>query len=421
MTEVRRTRRWRGVLGVALFSVAVGLLFKRPAVLLTAVVGVAYAAYPHLSTAPSVDLEITRRLTDENPDEGDVVVVSVSVENTTDRTIPDLRIIDGVPPMLAVVDGSPRHAAALRPGDRTRFSYTVRAEQGSHPFDPATVVARDVAGAFEVETTIDTETTIECVEGVESVPLQRQTTSRVGRIITDRGGSGIEFHRTREYRRGDPMSRIDWRRFARTGRLTTVEFRQELAATVVLCLDVRGPAFRAREPETPHAVAYCQSAALQLVDALTDAPDFVGVTALGREDCWLEPGTGTDHDDRAREFLAHHPAFSAYPPDDDQSTDRASRQLNDLRQRLDGSAQVVLLSPLTDTFPTEAAYELITDGHEVSIVSPDVTMTDTPGGKLVAVERRNQIRSLREAGVTVFDWTPPERLGTVLSVAEGRP
>lgn len=116
MTERRRTRRWRGVVAVALVAVAAGLLFKRPALLLSGVVGVTFAAYPRLTAPPTVDLAIERRLGDPTPDDGDPVTVTVTVENTSTWPVADLRIVDGVPPMLTVVAGSPRRATVLRPG-----------------------------------------------------------------------------------------------------------------------------------------------------------------------------------------------------------------------------------------------------------------------------------------------------------------
>lgn len=421
MTDHRLTRRWRGIVGVALFIGAAGLLFKRPLVLLSTVVAVGYAAYPRLLPAPTVALSLERRVSPENPSMGEAVEVTVTVQNTGDRRLSDARIIDGVPPMLTVTDGTPRHAAVLGPGDATTFSYTVEAEQGTHQFEPATVIARDLSGAKEVETSVAAETTVEVVAEVPEVPLRQQTGDRVGQIATDQGGSGVEFYRTREYQHGDQMNRIDWQRFARTGELTTIEFRQERAAKVVLCLDVREAAFRAAGPDEPHAVSYCKAAAVQLLDALRDAPDAVGLAALGQEFCWLAPGTGSDHHTRAREMLASHPALSAYAPDEDgATTDRAREQVADLRRRLDTDAQVVVLSPLADGFVTETAYDLEAAGHAVTVISPDVTATDTPGGRLAATERRNAIRSLREAGVPVYDWSPTQQLGATLAVAEGR-
>jgi len=420
MTTTRKTRRWRGVIAVALFAGAAGLLFKRPSVLLLSVVGVAYAAYPQLPTEPTVSLDLERRLSDEDPSDGDEVTVRVTVRNTGTGILPDLRLVDGVPPMLSVTGGTPRHAATLRPGESTSFSYTVTATQGTHRFEPATVIARDIAGAAEVETEVAAETTIECVAEVPEVPLRDQTSQLVGRIVTDQGGSGVEFHRTREYERGDDMSRIDWRRFARTGDLTTTEYREERAASVVLCLDVRASAYRSPGEGEPHAVAHSLAAAEQLLSSLAETTDSVGLASLGgSEACWLPPGTGRDQVTRARKLLATHPSLSPYPPDEPAAADHSSA-LTDLRRRLGNETQVVLFSPLLDAFAVEAAMQLEATDHATTVVSPDVTSPETPGGRLATTERANRITTLRESGIRTVDWDPSEPLGTALIHAQER-
>lgn len=419
MTTVRRTRRWRGIIGIALFAGAAGLLFKRPSLLLLTVVGIAYAAYPRVTSPPAVSLDVDRRLDTEEPTDGDDVTVTVTVRNTGESILPDLRFVDGVPAMLSVSEGTARHAATLRPGRATTFSYDVRATQGTHRFEPATVVARDVSGGTEVEEEIAAETTIEVVAAVPEVPLRQQTKQHVGRIVTSDGGTGVEFHRTREYQRGDQMSRIDWRRFARTGELTTTEFREERAADVVLCLDVREAAYRSADEGHPHAVAYELAAAEQLLTALGETTDSVGLTTLGGESPWLPPGASRDHLVEARRLLASHPALSPYPPDEPPDADH-EQSLTVLRRRLPIDTQVVLLSPLLDTFAVTAAMRLEASGHATTVVSPDVTTGTSPGSRLARVERANRVTSLREADVRVVDWDPTEPLGTALVHAHER-
>lgn len=423
MTDSHRTRRWRGVIVVALAAGAVGLLFKRPSVVLLSVVGVTFAAYPRVLPPPQVDLDLERSLSTTTPGHNDTVEVTVRLHNTGDQTLADLRLVDGVPPMLSVADGSPRHSVTLLPGGTTEFSYDVTARHGTHSFEPATVIARDIAGATEVETEVAAETTIECLGEIPEVPLREQTRGRVGQITTDEGGSGVEFHRTREYRHGDALNRIDWQRFARTGELATTEFRQERSAAVVLCIDAREPAYRGRTDE-PHAVAYGQAAAEQLLTALNETPDAVGVTSLsengdGREPCWLPPGSGRDHYLRARQLLASHPSLSVHPPA--QSTGEGwDAQVATLRRRLDTDVQVVFLSPLLDSFAASTAMTLEAVGRAVTVVTPDVTTDESTGGRLVTIERDNRIHSLRGSGIPVIDWDPDESLGaTLVRASEG--
>ncbi|MFC4357944.1 DUF58 domain-containing protein [Halobium salinum] len=413
MTEVRTTRRWRGVVGIALFVGAVGVLAARPLLLLLGVVGSAFAAYPHLTGTPAVDLSLERSLGSRSPEQGDAVEVTVRVVNEG-STLADLRIVDGVPPMLAVQSGSPRHGAVLRPGDATEWSYTVGADYGRHQFDPATVVARDVAGAREVETTVAAETELAVTDSVPEVPLRQQTAGHAGRVVTDRGGSGIEFHQTREYQHGDPMSRIDWRRFARTNTLTTIEFREERTAAVVLCVDADASAYRARRDDEPNAVAYSVAGAEQLLTSLGDARTFVGLAALGREFAWVDPGSGREHRDRLRTTLATHPALRTVPPTDPDASWVDTDQRAALRRRLGPSNQLFLFSPLTDDGVVTTALELEAEGTRVTVVSPNVTSRETAGGRLATVERDGRMRRLRESGVPVVDWDPTDPLGTEL-------
>lgn len=418
MTSVTPTLRWRGIVVVALAAAAVGVLAARPSVVLLSVVGIAFVAYPKLTTPPQVTLDLERSVDEDTPAPGDDVAVTVRVRNVGQRTLTDLRLVDGVPPMLSVRDGTPRHATLIRPGEVARFSYTVSATHGTHRFEPATVIARDVAGTYEVETTVAAETTIECLPDVPDVPLRRQTHQFAGAISTDKGGSGVEFHRTREYRRGDALARIDWRRYAKTNELSTVEYREERGAAVVLCLDAREPAYRAATRDVPHGVAFARTAAEQLLSALADTTDTVGIAALSdREFCWLGTGSGHEHLDRARQLLTSHPALSTYPPAAAEPGLWAE-QLKVLRSRLGGDTQVVFLSPLADAFAVEAALTLEASGHAVTVISPDVSSTESVGTSLARTERHNRVHTLRESGVRVVDWGSDEPLGASLVVAE---
>ncbi|QLD90446.1 DUF58 domain-containing protein [Natronomonas salina] len=442
---VRRTRRWQGVVAVVLLAVAVGVLAKRPSVLLVGAVGVAFAAYPRLTGPPDADLSISRQITPEHPDAGDVVEVTTTVRNEGDDPIFDLRLVDGVPPMATVEDGSPRLATALRAGEAATVEYSIEVDRTTHRFRPMTVVARDPSGASEMETTISEETTIEGVGHVPDVPLRAQSRRRSGRLITDQGGSGIEFHRTRDYEPGDPVNRIDWRQYARTGELSSIDFREERLAEVVVCVDARAEAYRAASPDDPHAVAYAIGSAGRIGEALFAANHQVGLAAFGRDLCWLPPGAGNDHEDRYYRYLAADSAFDVVPPAvvdrpaaEDRSGDDGSSlldalpgfggddvdvgsslesQLATIRPELGATTQVVLLTPLSDDESSRIAQLLESSGAAVTVITPDITNDESVGGRLATVERENRIHALRNSGVPVVDWNPDERLGTAVAAA----
>jgi len=408
------THRWRGVLAVTLVAGALGLAADRAALLVVASVGVVYAAFPRLTPAPPAAVDVDRWVSDPTPAAGDEVSVTVAVTNSGSRFLPDVRVVDGVPAALTVVADSPRHGTALRAGETVTFSYTVTATTGRHRFEPTRIVLRDLSGATERTFTVDTETELDCSTDAETAPLRSQTIDAVGRIPASVGGTGIEFHSTRDYQRSDAMRRVDWKRYAKTGDLTTVEFREERAATVVVLVDARRDAYRAADGD-PHAVAYSIAAAEHLFVAALTGRNRVGLAGLGREPCWFAPGSGRDHRVRGREFLATHPTFGSQPPATEPPLDE---QMTTLRKRYPNDAQVLVVSPLCDDVD-DAVRELEARGHAVSVVSVDVTRDGTPGQRLAAVERTNRIRRLRRAGIPVTDWDPSEPLAASLAAGAG--
>lgn len=432
-STARTTGRWRGIVAVVLLAVAVGVLAKRPAVLLVAAVGVAFAAYPLVTTDPEPELSVSRRVDPESAGDGDAVEVRTTVRNEGDGSLFDLRVVDGVPPMLSVSGGSPRCATTLRPGGEVTLEYELRARPGRHRFQPTTALCRDAAGAVEVETAVSADTTIECAAKVPTVPLRGRSRRRAGPLVTDEAGSGLEFHSVSEYERGDPASRIDWRRFARTGELTSVEFRAERLADVVVCVDARADAYRASAASEPHAVAHAVDAAGRIGDALLEANHRVGLAAFGRAGCLLPVGSGPDHADRFRRRLTTDPAFTLTPPRSARtdgglpSTDSVARptlgdgdsldrQLSALREQVGSNTQVILLSPLCDDEAHRIVQRLESGGAAVTVVSPDVTTGRTAGGRLARLERDGRLTALRNAGVPAVDWDPETPLGPALAV-----
>jgi uncharacterized protein (DUF58 family) len=415
------TNRWTGIEGLALLAGAAGVVAQRPALVLVAGVGVAYTAYAWFGEAPTPTLELERELSDAAPDAGDAVVVTVRVRNVGDGVLSDLRLVDGVPPALEVTEGAARLGTALRPGKSATFSYTVEAVRGEHEWEPLTAVVRSPSGGRERSDDVTPEepTVMRCAPSLDAtadLPLRGLTTQYTGRVATDVAGAGLEFSSTREYRRGDPLNRIDWNRRARTGELATLEFREERAATVVLLVDAREDAYVAPEAGEQNAVERSVDAATRAFSSLLDSGDRVGVTALSPHECWLAPGAGGDHRARARDLFASHPALAPTPSEETYYPAVAIRRL---RRRLPSDAQVLFFTPLSDDFAATAARRIDAYGHLVTVVSPDPTADDTPGHRLARVERQNRIDALRRAGLRVLDWGD-EPLATQLTRAARR-
>jgi len=410
MDSTVATNRWRGVVALALAAGALGVLARRPSLLLVAVPGLVFAAYARTTAVGPVDLELTRRMGGATWRPGDEVEVEVTVRNAGSARLWDLRVVDGVPPALAVVDGSPRHGGVLGPGEATSFTYTVDARLGRHRFEPMTAVVRDLSGATEYTTTVADETELVCRPAAAAL-APRATNRDAGPFTGRRRGMGVEFSHVRDYRHGDAARRIDWNRYARDRVLTTVSYRQQRALTVVAVVDARRPSYRGLE-DGPDAIAAGVTTVEVLANGLVDGRNRVGVAALGWPDAWLPPATGRDHLAAIRGFLAGQRAFGVTPPDDEPSV---GVQVDRLAVRLPTDATCWLLSPLCDDGAVEAARRLEAIGHPVTVVAPDVTARDTPGRRLAAIERELRVAGLRRSGIPVVEWSLAEPLAAAVA------
>ena len=427
-----RVRRYRGGLAGTLLLAALGLLYADPRLFAAAVVPLGYVAVGALSSLSGASAPTVERTFDPSrPAPGETVEVTLSVRNEGESALADLRVIDGVPDELAVASGSPRAAVALRPGESTTLSYSVTALPGDYEFDDPAVRVRTVSATDRATLTVATggESTLSCARSVGPPPLSRATPRRVGTRRTDAGGEGVEFHSTREYRPGDSLSRVDWRRFAKTGDLTTVAFREERSARAVLVVDAR-PAARARPSAGyPNGAALAAYAAERLHDALLGAGVATGVTALGVTDRdvpdalpdeglpWADsdgvgsarlvfeavaraadrdatadvpvdgtegsfdagsgdPASATDGATGATDDPASATDATAASADGGRSGDSSAADDETVRRlltRLSADAQVVIVSPVLDDWPASLARSLTARGHDVAVLAPDAT------------------------------------------------
>ncbi len=430
------TNRWQGVGAVALVGIAAGVITSEPAALLAGAAGIGFAAYARATPlgpgAPASDgpagggeaaekLSGERSLDSGEPDPGETVTVTVTVTNEGDRPVADVRVVDSVPEALSVTGGSPRHGTALRAGEDATFEYEVGAVRGVHTFGPAAVIAKDLTGSVEETRLVGPETTVTCRPTLrpttEPVPLRQRAARFAGRVETDTAGAGLEFYATREYRPGDALSRVDWNRRARTGELSTVEFRSEQAATVMVVVDARDPSYAAPDPDTPHALDRGVAAAGRLYGSLTATGNQVGVAAFPSATCWLAPGAGVEHEKRVRELLATHSDLSPVPRED-AMTVAAGRSR--LRRRLSAGTQVVFVSPLCDGRGADLVRWLDEYGYPVTVLSPDPTADRTAGHRLARVARGLRLRELRGRGIPVVDWAADEPVDLALARSNRR-
>ena len=443
---VERVHRWDVALAATVVLIAIGVVTFRPVLVVAGAVPMLYVIVGALSTIPETgSLTVDRSLDISTPTPGDRVDVTLTIRNTGNSAVMDARIVDGVPKSLVVSKGSPRSSLSLRPGDESSLSYTVVARRGEHTFhDPVIRVRCLPATVRRTESLVPTGTSVlDCRMLVEEVPLQNETTRQVGALATDTPGVGIEFYSTRQYRRGDAVRRIDWRQFAKSRDLTTVQYREQRAAQVVLVVDSRDSVYRSPLPGYPDGAELVSYAADRTYTTLRSAGHHVGLLAVGIDPDdvdavlptdsldipWVAPETTAESAARVRSVLeAILDAKQARQTKHLEGNGGSYKgggcecinQAFSILGRFSTSTQVVLLSPLVDDEMIDLARQLSAEGYPLTVISPNITSRETMGQSIEQTHRTLRLETLRGIGVSTIDWDPERPLRVALvSALEG--
>ncbi|NGM68928.1 DUF58 domain-containing protein [Natronolimnobius sp. AArcel1] len=471
-----RVSRWHSGVVAASVLVTAGILSGSAALLLAAIVPITYLGYAALSSvpAPETAVSLEREWAPKTPLPGEQIEVTLTVRNESDRTLPDVRVADGVPDTLEVIDGEAMAAMTLRAGEETTLEYTLQPRRGTYVFGAPWVRLRSLSATAVAtgEVAVAGDTDLECRVPLDGLPVHRETIPFAGSVASDSGGPGYEFHSTREYQQGDPLSRINWRRYARTGELGTVQYREQESTNVVILVDGRSDAGMAAAPGRPDGLTLAAYAAIVTSTTLSNGGHNVGLAGLGVRGetpgvytgppAYVEPGTSADVSGRiarvcdaiaarasgttlssggsgsadsspTRPRGSQKREQSQSPPDSSGEqaplqTDgrgRTTRQttasntvsatdVDHLDALLPAGCQLVLCTPAVDDEIIEYGTALRRRGYRMSVVSPDVTGADTAGARLAAVTRKARLERLRRLDVPVADWDPETRLVTAL-------
>lgn len=452
------TARFAGFVLLLTVLTAVGALAYHPAAIAAAGALLVFlaAGLAQTPTAPADHLTVSYDVTSEHPRPAERVTVTVTVENTGEATFTDLRLVDTVPDDIRVISGSPRMIHALRPGETATLEYTVSARRGTYSFGPVVARTRTLIGSMWVEEELPTESPVQirCAVRADDIPLEEEATHYIGGLLGDNGGDGVEFYATREYHRGDPPSKINWREFAKRGELSTITYREQQAADITIIADARMWSRVSAGSGTPSAAILGMYAAYQLTTTLTGHGHYVGMVVPGMQPNEareqgahsfpyrrVEHGRGMDKQQQAFELLdavERTVETEAYSPDDaaplrdfgtgnfregrdgDSVFDVNPYQVpisgfvQDLTTWASENTQFIFITPLLDAGAHGLCSQLQSMGYPIVVISPDVTKPPSDGAvlpaRVMSVQRATRVESLRQQGVTVIDWDPEEPL-----------
>lgn len=429
---------WHVSIGASLLLAAGGIWLASPIPLLVAMMPIGFGIYKTLSNSPTIDettLVCERKVTPAQTYPGQKIKIKLTVKNTGEGLLPDVRVIDGVPDELAVISGSPRAGMTLQRGEQRDIEYTLRARYGDFKFSPVSIKAHDLAPDSSTMGSVSAEgdNRIEATYDPEKYPLPEQTLPVKGAVTANKGDEGLEFHSTRQYQPSDPANRINWRQYARERELSTIEYRAEEAAEILLIVDARPSAGRASEPTAPTGTELCVSLADDLAGTLLADRNRVGMLILGIDESdfdnresiqneepltWIPPANSSQTRTQMRMLL--DAAAATVRPGSKTVEDEDQFNIDPLRiiRQTNPWTQLIFLTPLCDTYPVDLVEQCEATNRTVSVYSPDITSQATPGGRTISAQRSVRLATLQSYGTTVIDWDPTEQPDIAVSRRE---
>jgi uncharacterized protein (DUF58 family) len=153
-------------------------------------------------------------------------------------------------------------------------------------------------------------------------------------------GAGAELHQLRDYVRGDPLTRIDWKATARTGTLITREFSEDQHLDVLVAIDA-GRFSRVRAGRLDRLGLYANVAA-RLAEIVTHYDDRIGLVVYAdRPLASCAPARGLPAVTRLRRTLEE---LSVQPAESDPTAAAVA-----IRALLAHRGLIVLLTDLDDS------------------------------------------------------------------------
>lgn len=217
------------IYSLAAFSWALGLA--------SAMLGIAVASYFYTKASWNAlgRLEVSRVVEGEAL-EGASMRVKLKVVNPTLIPLLYVEVADSPPKLFKVVD-NPRRTLILPPRSSVAYSYELVPVPGKHKFGPLWLTVRDPLGLAVASFKTEVEAReVHVMPLVKEAPALRSLAASLPYmgVMARRRGWGTAFYYLQEYTGEDDYRRIDWKSYARTGRLLVKVFETEEALRVAL-------------------------------------------------------------------------------------------------------------------------------------------------------------------------------------------
>ncbi len=312
---------------------------------------------------------------------------------------------DQVPGYMELADGSNHSVMPLYRGEMRRTGYTLVCPlRGAYRVGPLDVRTSDAMGFFDQEATLNNVHELDVVPlyvELRDLPLQsRALKYNMGPVTINELGRSTDFYSIREYVKGDPYKKINWKASAKRRKLMINEDEKETLSDCTIFVDSRALAAVGTPLENFHEQSL--RATLGLTKTLVASKNRVMVVTYNDAVNIVPPGLGNGQNRVVQAMLVETVAKGSL------TFDWAASYT---RPYMMPRSDVVVFSPLLSDmtfYPT--ILSLIRRGHRVVVVAAaledyEERATGAKGSRsmLMALQRTTNIAELESAGITVID------------------
>ncbi|UCC92974.1 MAG: DUF58 domain-containing protein [Thermoplasmata archaeon] len=317
---------------------------------------------------------------------------------------------DLAPGYMDLSDGSNHSVMPLYKGELRRTGYTLQCPlRGAYRVGPVDMRTSDAMGFFDQETTIHDVHELDVVSlyvELRSLDLQsRALKYNMGPVTINELGRSTDFYSIREYVKGDPYRKINWKASAKRRKLMINEDEKETLSDCAIFVDSRALSATGTPVDNFHEQSL--RATLGLSRTLVSAKNRVMVVTYNDAVNIVPPGLGNAHNRVVQAMLVETVAKGTL------TYDWAAGYA---RPFIKPRSDVVVFSPLLSdmtVYPT--ILNLIRTGHRVVVVTAQLEdyeerATGVKGSRsmLMALQRSTNIAELEGAGIPVIDVEPDE-------------
>jgi len=362
-----------------------------------------------------------RQMSSEKIFEDGVITVDLALVNKGGRT-GFLEIRDKLPQQIQIEEGTNYLIIDLKPNESLRMKYKVKAPiRGIYEFGPVSLRAQDVFNIFYKELElelVDNVTVFPLVYDIKDLPIRSRTPKLFpGASKVKQPGPGSEFFLIRNYVPGDPFKNINWKAYARTGKLLVNEKEREAVSDIVIMLDAR--ATSATGTIGHNALIYGSRAAATLTSFFIKRRDSVALIVYSDRLLSIKPSQGSK---QLYEILT---ALAGAEPAGDLPFKGVVEVSSPYMPR---RSPVIIISNLDgDPSVVDAISELRTLEFDIVVLTPNSIEFELMSRKrleagversleyeVLRLERDVLIQDLRGYGASIVEWDPKVPLLAIL-------